>query len=87
MVMQLATGFWSAVRTPVRRICRRRRRKEYADLGSNHRPLWLWSAALPFDQQLCVNDVLPYCLEPFQQKLLTPPPQHPPTPPKSDIQF
>ena len=81
MVMQLATDFWSAARTPVQRKCRRwRRRKEYADLGLNHQPVWLRSAALPFDQQLCVNDVLPYCLEPFQQKLLTPPPNTPPPP-------
>ena len=44
-------------------------------------------AVLPFDQQLCVNNMLPHCLEPSQQKLLTPP-QHPPAhphPQKSDI--
>ena len=37
-------------------------------------------AALPFDQHLCVSDVLPHCLEPSQRKLLTPP-QPPPQPP------
>ena len=40
------------------------------------------SAALPFDQQLCVGNVRPHCLEPSEQKLLTPP--HPPQ--RSDIQ-
>ena len=35
-------------------------------------------AALPFDQQLCVGDVHPHCLEASEQKLLNPP--HPPTP-------
>ena len=43
------------------------------------------SAALPSDRQLCGSDRLPHCLEPSQQKLLTPPPSPPPQ--KSDIQF
>ena len=40
------------------------------------------SAALPFDRRLCDSDPLPYCLEPSEQKLLTPPhpPPHPPPP-------
>ena len=41
------------------------------------------SAALPFDRRLCESDKLPHCLEPSEQKLLTPPP--PPTPVKKVI--
>ena len=42
------------------------------------RALLLRTAALPFDQQLCVSVKLPHCLEPSKRKLLTPP-----TPPPS----
>ena len=32
-------------------------------------------AVLPLDQRLCDSNQLPHCLEPFERKLLTPPPK------------
>ena len=43
------------------------------------------SAALPFYQHLCVSNVCPHCLEPFEQKRLTPPTPPPTQPPLKNV--
>ena len=84
MVMQPATVFWGGGSNPGRvtftppppppppaKIC-----------GPGFEPPTknFNSAVLPFDQQLCVSNQLPHCLEPSERKLLTPPtPQPPPS--------
>ena len=88
MVMQPAIAFWDGGSNPSRLTFTPPPPAKICGPGFEPPTKNFKSAVLPFDQQLCVSNQLPHCLEPSERKLLTPPPP-PPTPPprKSDIQF
>ena len=66
MVVQLVAVFWSAVRTPVRCTCRRRRRWHWTGKDSNRLPQKPTISTMGFYG----NNEHPHCLKPSYCKLL-----------------
>ena len=88
MVMQEAAHFWVGGSNPGVANTAAAPPPASTNQDLNRRPKMLRPSALPFDRRLCDSHMSPHCLDPFERKLLTPPP-HPPHPPpqKSVTQF